>query len=120
MNTYTIKITERDLKTLAKALDTYIRLGLGQFDTLSREYQYHYGFLTPENHKALEYHAGALQQLLTGFDQGGHGITHPKVKDEFKSAREIHEQIRATLQDRPPVFLFGDAAPLQLNRDTKT
>jgi hypothetical protein len=93
----TITLTAKQARIVARALDTYLRLGLGQIWTVAERLE--------ELHPAKKFchweirkkWTDAMTADLLGFTPGGsYGISNPLVHDDAKIAYDIEQAMRGT------------------------
>lgn len=86
---YNLQITEQQANIIAKALDVYVRLGIGQIDNALEDACNH--FLNKNTEISLH----SVNKLITGFDHGSSwGIHNENVPPHFKSAYDIFFAIK--------------------------
>jgi len=94
---YNLTITHKQLRIMERALDLYIRVGIGQFEALIDSLEY----LFPETMKhqsayiLREQYTDKLKNLIFDFHSGGsYGISNPSISDEAKIAYDMDKVIQ--------------------------
>jgi len=93
----TITLTPKQSDVLVKALDCYLRLGLGQIWTVGEALE----FLHPVKHlnhwDIREQFTNAMQKQLLGFESNSsYGISNGNVHDYAKIAFDMEQVLRGT------------------------
>lgn len=78
-------ISKKNLETIVKALDFFLRIGLGQFEELVRVIERDTGFQWVEKEPAAL--LKEFKRRVTGFDENAsYGITNKSVRQVFKDS----------------------------------
>jgi hypothetical protein len=86
---YNLQITEQQANIIAKALDVYVRLGIGQVDNALKDACDHF------IDRNIDVGLLGIKKLITGFDCGSSwGIHNEKVPSHFKNAYDIFFAIK--------------------------
>jgi len=103
MKKYKIEITEKQKEVIERALDTYIRLMIGQIDAVVGD---NFRELSWEDRRFI--HETARQFLFNEYPpNGGPGIGHPDTNIKAKIAYEVSE----VLKNKSPLELSGEPFP---------
>ena len=102
---YVLKLTENQLKVIYPALESYLRLGIGQLENvigdLSLTQYDNFGDKSHLMHSDAEFKE-AIKLIKRKFFEcegltASHGITSTKVHSDFKLIYEIHQKMRQFL-----------------------
>jgi len=87
----TITLTQKQSDVLVKALDCYLRLGLGQVWAVGEALE----FMHPDKKMNHWEFTDLISKHLLGFDlNSGYGITNEKVHDYAKIAFDMEQVLR--------------------------
>lgn len=93
---YTLTMDAEQARILVLALDLYSRIGIGQFEEITRVYETN-GDLSIEKEEDLKVYLLKAKAVAGHPVNGSYGIHNPHVSDKFRVAWDIQQVVRHRL-----------------------